>query len=297
MQAFIDNSDLEKIVELQSKIEFTNEHLNSFNLDDEESVKEFSKYNEFLLTVVNASEQLFAKLKKIQENAKNTALNKLREQQEAINKRIQALEPKHEEKEKEKEMPSRRWSDMVSNDIPKGNKIVSFPSVPMLVKREVAPGARIDSILIDHEDGCRKHLGSVCYMEKTKKFYVCINDIVLTMCCGNILDEKDTPYKYRNYMPKGNGYEYDESNYRECNFYIPEIKSDVRHYTNRMKYVGASSQSYGNVQSITSYGIGSAKNLKGDLLSANSEQKMIASDMAGHWLLVGLYVKTFERNN
>lgn len=152
----------------------------------------------------------------------------------------------------------------------------------------IAPGVQISAFKIKYPSECYKFKGYWCWCKMNKKMYICINDIIFSGNCLNILNDDITPYKFHEHYNSKN------MDYTNTAFYIPnEINNksmDRRCLTNKMQYVPSTEDS----DNKYIYRIGSAENLKSDLSNIDDINLRLFNDMTISHLLCLTKASSFK---
>jgi hypothetical protein len=154
--------------------------------------------------------------------------------------------------------------------------------IPKLAKREVAPDVFIQAVTVNNIDEAHNNAGWWCYCPSESRFCISINGKVYAGNTGVIHHQNEQPVKFFEHRRCEK-----VDNWKESDYYVPIEKNsnsrDVRHFTNKMKFVPASRvlEKY----ETYAYRLGSKETLKDDVLTVKSEDFRLFSDLTCNFLL------------
>lgn len=152
--------------------------------------------------------------------------------------------------------------------------------------REVAPGVYLNAYTINHPRECHQYKGFLCWSVVYNRFYLSVNNEIIEATTAPIYSSEQKPYKcleHRDCEKYGKCKE----DYRTTDYYVPPRcnpeSKDIRHFTNRMSYVGAAQQL--RKKDIYVYRLGNRPSLKEDLHHITEKDYYMFSDLTGNFLL------------
>jgi len=153
---------------------------------------------------------------------------------------------------------------------------------PKLVKREVAPDLFIQAVTVSNMDECHNNLGWWCWCPEQQRFGISINNKVYAGNTTVIHSITEQPVKFFEHRRCDK-----VDNWVESDYYIPIEKNpesrDLRHFTNKMKFVPASRTP--EKYETYCYRLGSKDTLKDDVMTLKPEDYRLFSDLNVNFLL------------
>lgn len=153
---------------------------------------------------------------------------------------------------------------------------------PKLVKREVAPDLFIQAVTVSNMDECHNNLGWWCWCPEQQRFGISINGKVYAGNTTIIHSITEQPVKFFEHRRCDK-----VENWVESDYYIPIEKNpdsrDLRHFTNKMKFVPASRTP--EKYETYCYRLGSKDTLKDDVMTLKPEDYRLFSDLNVNFLL------------
>lgn len=155
--------------------------------------------------------------------------------------------------------------------------------VPKMEKVEVAPKVLIPVYMINYPDDSKKYPGAVCYIQQEKRFYTCINNVVIKSALTECFGQK--VIKHKDYKPFENGVIPKSEN---TTFRVP---GEMRMFSNVIHYVqgDVDINAYNSNRNVRVF---SASNLAKDLECISLEDAQIAFDYAAIWVLLAPILET-----
>jgi len=154
--------------------------------------------------------------------------------------------------------------------------------IPKLVKREVAPDLFIQAVTVSNMDECHNNLGWWCWCPEQQRFGISINNKVYAGNTTIIHSITEQPVKFFEHRRCDK-----VENWVESDYYIPIEKNpeshDLRHFTNKMKFVPASRTP--EKYETYCYRLGSKDTLKDDVMTLKPEDYRLFSDLNVNFLL------------
>lgn len=155
-------------------------------------------------------------------------------------------------------------------------------TLPKLVKREVAPDLFIQAVTVSNMDECHNNLGWWCWCPEQQRFGISINNKVYAGNTTVIHSITEQPVKFFEHRRCDK-----VENWVESDYYIPIDKNpesrDLRHFTNKMKFVPASRTP--EKYETYCYRLGSKDTLKDDVMTLKPEDYRLFSDLNVNFLL------------
>jgi len=154
-----------------------------------------------------------------------------------------------------------------------------------LTNFKVAPGVNISAYKIMYPEETAKHRGYWCWSEIDNRFYISINDRIFSGLCLNITDAL---YKFNEHANAKN------ISYKDTGLYVPpEVNPesrDVRTLSTRMHYVPSFSANdisggSGREDDMYAFRVGSADNLKEDIVNCTPRDHRLFKDMTVSFML------------
>lgn len=153
---------------------------------------------------------------------------------------------------------------------------------PKVSKREVAPDLFIQAVTVNTLEECHNHLGWWCWYPEQQRFCISINGKIYAGNTTIIHSVNEQPVKFFEHRRCDK-----VDNWRESDYYIPIEKNpesrDLRHFTNKMKFVPASRTP--EKYETYCYRLGSRDTLKDDVMSLKSDDFRLFSDLTCNFLL------------
>lgn len=154
--------------------------------------------------------------------------------------------------------------------------------VPKLTKREVAPDLFIQAVTVNNIEEAHNNLGWWCWCSEENRFCISINGKVYAGNTTIIHSVTEQPVKFFEHRRCDK-----VDNWKESDYYIPIEKNpasrDLRHFTNKMKFVPASRSP--EKYETYAYRLGSKDTLKDDVMTIKSEDFRLFSDLTCNFLL------------
>jgi hypothetical protein len=150
------------------------------------------------------------------------------------------------------------------------------------VRREVAPDLFIQAITVNSLEDAQNHPGWWCWHANEHRFCISINGKVYAGNTSIIHSVNEQPVKFFEHRRCDK-----VENWKESDYYVPIEKNgnsrDLRHFTNKMKFVPAS-RSPAKFETYC-YRLGSRDTLKDDVMSLKHEDYRLFSDLTCNFLL------------
>lgn len=155
-------------------------------------------------------------------------------------------------------------------------------TLPKVVKREVAPDLFIQAVTVSNMEECHNNLGWWCWCPEQQRFGISINNKVYAGNTTVIHSITEQPVKFFEHRRCDK-----VENWVESDYYIPIEKNpesrDLRHFTNKMKFVPASRTP--EKYETYCYRLGSKDTLKDDVMTLKPEDYRLFSDLNVNFLL------------
>jgi len=150
------------------------------------------------------------------------------------------------------------------------------------VRREVAPDLFIQAVTVNNLEDAQNHPGWWCWLDDEHRFCISINGKVYAGNTTVIHSVNEQPVKFFEHRRCDK-----VDNWKESDYYVPIEKNpnsrDLRHFTNKMKFVPAS-RSPAKYETYC-YRLGSKDTLKDDVMSLKHEDYTLFSDLTCNFLL------------
>jgi len=171
--------------------------------------------------------------------------------------------------------PKNEWTEV-------GKKKNNLPNLPKLVRREVAPDLFIQAVTVNNIEEAHYNSGWWCYCSNEQRFCISINGKVYAGNTTVIHSVNEQPVKFFEHRRCDK-----VDNWKESDYYVPIDKNpnsrDLRHFTNKMKFVPASRNP--EKYETYCYRLGSRDTLKDDVMSIKHEDYRLFSDLTTNFLL------------
>lgn len=179
----------------------------------------------------------------------------------------------------------RTWVEVASGKSEKNNSMSALIKVAPK-KQEIAPGVYLNAYTINHPRECHQYKGFLCWSVVYSRFYISVNNEIIESITAPIYPSSKRPFKCLEHRDCEKFGKY-KDDYRKTDYYIPRRcnaeSKDVRHFTNRMSYVGASEPLKKN--DVYVYRLGSRPNLYNDLNHLTEKDYYMFADLTGNYFL------------